>query len=83
MQAEVGVRMSFCVVRNFREPGPRNDDARRRDVTFIERFQTRCVFGVGNREVIRMNDQEFCIGGVAETFGDGFGLCEIRQTNTE
>src|SRR6267378_5614820 len=45
MQAEVGVRMSFCIVRNFREPGPRNDDARRRDVTSIERFQTRCVFG--------------------------------------
>src|SRR6266481_8609068 len=37
MQAEVGVRMSFCIVRNFRQPGPRNDDARRRDVTFVER----------------------------------------------
>ena len=26
-----------------------------------------------------MNDQEFRIGGVAEAFCDGFGLCEIRR----
>ena len=43
---------------------------------FVERVEAGGVFGVGDREVVGMDDEQLRIGRIAEAFGDGFGLSE-------
>ena len=46
------------------------------DVTalFVEGIEAGGVFGVGDGEVVGVDDEEFRVARVAETFGDGFGF---------
>ncbi len=74
VQAEIGVGMGFGVVGDFGEPGAGNHDAGGGDGVLVEGVETGGVFRVSDGEVVGVEDEEFRVGGVAETFGDGFGL---------
>ena len=74
VQAEIGVRMSFGVVRDFGEPGTGNHDAGGGGGAFVEGVEAGGVFGVRDGEIVGVDDQEFRVGGIAEALGDGFGL---------
>ncbi len=76
VQAEVGVGMGFGVVGNFGQPRAGNHDAGGGDGMLVERVEAGGVFGVGDGEIVGVDDEEFRVGGIAEALGDGFGLCE-------
>ena len=74
VQTEIGVGMSFRVVRNFSEPGAGNHDAGGRGSAFVEGVEAGGVLGVSDGEIVGVDDEEFRVGRVAEALGDGFGL---------
>ncbi len=74
MNSEVGVGMRFRVIGDFGEPRSGHDDAGGGDVALIQCFEAGGVFGMGDRKVIGVNDEQFCFGGIAEALGYGFGL---------
>ena len=76
VQAEVGVGMGFGVVGNFGEPRAGNHDAGGGDRLLVERVEAGGVLGVSDGEIVGVDDEEFRVGGIAEAFGDGFGLCD-------
>ena len=57
VDAEVGVRMCLCPVRDFRKPRARDQDARRGDPMLLERFDDGAVNGMRHTEVIGVNHQ--------------------------
>ena len=75
MKTKVGVGMSFSVDGNLIQPGAGNHDAGGGNGTLVERVEAGGIFGVGNREVVGVEDEEFRVGRVAQALGDGFALC--------
>ena len=47
----------------------------------VERVEAGGIFGVGDREIVGVDDEQFRIGRVAEAFGDGSGLSEFGCPN--
>ena len=69
MQTQVSIRMVFRVKSNFCEPGARHHDAGGTDGLFVQSVEAGSVHGMGHGKIVRMNDKEFRIGGIAEAFG--------------
>jgi len=69
MQAEVDVRMVFCVGSDFREPGARHHDAGGSNRILIERVKAGGVHGMSHSKIIGVDDEEFRIGWIAQAFG--------------
>jgi len=67
--------MGLGVGGHFGEPGAGNHDAGGSDRVAIERVEAGTVFGVGYSEVVGVNDEEFGIARIAESLGNGLGLC--------
>ncbi len=79
VQAEIGVRMSLCIGRDFGEPGAGNNDAGGRSRMFVECIEAGCVLGVGDGEVVGVDDQQLRVCGIAEAFSDRLCLSCKRQ----
>jgi len=73
MDAEVGVGMGLGPLRDFGEPGARNEDAGGSDPVFIESLEDGGVDGVHHAEIVGVDDEEAGVGRVAEALGEGFG----------
>ncbi len=76
MQAQVGVGMGFGVVGNLVQPGTGDHDAGGGDGMFVERVEAGGVFGVGDRKIVGVDDEQLRIGRIAQALSDGFGLGE-------
>ena len=56
VQAEIGVGMGFRIGGNFGEPWAGNHDAGGGDGVTVERVETGSVLGVGDGEIVGVND---------------------------
>ncbi len=87
MQSEIGVRMGLGVVGNFGEPWTGNHDAGGSRCVSVESIEAGSIFGVGDGEIIGVDNQKLRICGIAEAFGDRLGLClqsgERRKQNKD
>ena len=82
MQAEIGVGMVFGVLGDFRKPRTGNHDAGGIDCAGFERFDGGGVDGVSDAKIVGMDDQELCVGWVAELFGKNISLRNLRVAGT-
>lgn len=73
MDAEVGVGMSLGPLRDFGEPGARNEDAGGSDPVLVKGLEDGGVHGVHHAEIVGVNDEEARMGRVAEALGESFG----------
>ena len=62
MKTKVGVGMSFSVDGNLIQPGAGNHDARRSDGTLVERVEAGGIFGMRDRQIVGVEDEEFRVG---------------------
>ena len=82
MKAEIEVGMRFRVVGDFREPRAGDHDASGVDCTGLERLDRGGVYGVTEAKIVGMDDQELCVGWVAELFGKSISLRNLRVAGT-
>ena len=74
MQAEISVGMVLGVGSDLVQPGTGNHHAGGSDRVFVESIKTGCVFGVSDREIIGVDDEQFGVAWIAQALGNGFGL---------
>src|ERR1051326_833840 len=74
VQSEVGVGMALRVVSHFVDPRAGDHNAGGRGGVAVEGIEAGNVFGVGDGEVVGVNDEELGIARVAEALGGGLGL---------
>jgi hypothetical protein len=74
MQAQVGIRMSLCVGGDFGEPGARHHDAGGSYGILVKRVEAGSVHGMGDGEIVSMDDKKFRVGRIAQALGNGFIL---------
>ena len=74
MQAEIGVRMRPGVRGDLGDPRRRHHDARGRDGALVERVEACRIDGMGDGEIVRVENEELRVGRVAESLGDCPGL---------
>src|SRR5215831_10380149 len=68
VKAEVSVGMRFRVVGNFRKPWAGDHEAAGIDSAGFEGLNGGGVHGMCNAEVVRVDDEEFCVARKAELF---------------
>ena len=82
MKSEIDFGMRFGVVGNFREPGAGNHNTGGIDCARFEGFDGGGVDGVRDAKIVGMDDQELCVGWVAELLGESISLRNLRVAGT-
>jgi hypothetical protein len=84
MQAEIGVGVGLWVSGDLGEPGRGDHDAGGGDGVTIKGLEAGGVFGVGDGEVVGVNDEKLGSGRIAEALGDGGDLSgEVESQRDE
>src|SRR5256885_16664373 len=73
MESKIGGVVGLRVIRDFRKPGARIHDAGGIDAARFERLRGGSVDGGGYAEVVGMDEEEFCVGRIAEFCLERFG----------
>jgi len=79
VQTEICIRVSLCVGGDFGDPGTRHHDACRRDGAVLEPGKACDVDGMGGGEIVRVKNEQFRVGGMAEALSYGFSLRGKRR----
>jgi hypothetical protein len=72
VETEIDIGMRLGIIGNFRKPRAGNHNARGVDESGVESLDGCRVHGVSDANVVGVNDQEFCIAGKTEAFGQSF-----------
>lgn len=81
METEIGGRVGLCVVSNFGKPRTRNHETGGVNAARFESMKGSGVDRVGHSEIVGVDDEKFCVVGVAEFFLEslaGLLRCERR-----
>src|SRR5260370_13723584 len=79
VKTEVEIGMRLGVIGNLREPGARNNNACGVDEAGVESLDGCRVHGMGDANVVGVDDQELGVAGKAEPFGESLaGVLGVR-----
>src|SRR6266436_1327087 len=83
VQTQIGVRMFLCVGSDFSEPGARHHDAGGSYGILVKRVEAGSVHGMGDGEIVGVDDKKFRVGRIAQALGNGLVIIHADDRSEE